>query len=58
MNLPPPESPELYDLSTDPGEGNDLAAEFPARVSDMLGQLETWFEEVEAERRTISDIKK
>ena len=58
VNLPPPESPELYDLSTDPGEGNDLAAEFPARVSDMLGQLETWFEEAEAERRTISDIKK
>jgi len=58
VNLPPPETPELYDLSIDPGEENDLAAKFPDRVSNMLGQLETWFEEVEAERRTISDIKK
>ena len=48
-----PEAPELYDLSSDPGEQRDLAAQHPDRVRRMLGALEEWFERVEAERRTI-----
>lgn len=53
VKLPDPEPPELYNLSQDPGELRDLASEHPERVSRMLGELETWFEDVEAERRTI-----
>ena len=53
VKLPDPEPPELYNLADDPGEQCDLANEHPDRVSRMLGDLETWFEDVEAERRTI-----
>ena len=53
VKLPDPETPELYNLAEDPGEQRDLASEHPERVSRMLGELETWFENVEAERRTI-----
>ena len=48
-----PEPPELYDLAQDPGERHDLAAEHPDRVRRMLGQLEEWFEAVEADRGSI-----
>lgn len=50
----PPEPPELYDLAEDPGEMHDLASQHPGRVSRMLSDLETWFEDVEAERLTIA----
>ncbi len=50
-----PEPPQLYNLAEDPGETNDLAAADPDRVSRMLGALEQWFEEVEAERATIDE---
>ncbi len=53
VKLPALEPPELYNLAEDPGEQCDRAAEHPDRVSRMLGELETWFEGVEAERRTI-----
>ena len=53
VKLPDPEPPELYNLSEDPGEQNDLAGKYPDKTSNMLGQLETWFEDVEAERLTI-----
>ena len=33
---------ELYDLDADPGEQNDLAAEQPARVERLEGELEAW----------------
>ena len=48
-----PEPPELYNLADDPGEQRDLAAQHPDRVRRMLGQLEQWFTEVEADRSTI-----
>ncbi len=48
-----PEPPELYNLVEDPGEHSDLAVAHPDRVWRMLGQLEQWFERVEAERNTI-----
>jgi len=48
-----PPAPELYDLSIDPGETNDIAAGNPEIASRMLAELETWFEEVELERQAI-----
>jgi len=50
-----PRIPELYNLSVDPGETNDVAADNPAIASRMLAELETWFEEVESERQLIAD---
>lgn len=49
---PPP--PELYHVADDPAEETDLAARNPERVSRMLSSLESWFGEVEAERRTVA----
>ena len=46
-------APQLFDLADDPGEQNDLSAREPERAGAMLGKLESWFEEVEAERRSI-----
>ena len=50
--MPPPEPPQLYDLAADPGEQHDLSAVHPQRVAMMLCALESWFEDVEAERLT------
>jgi arylsulfatase A-like enzyme len=55
-DVPPPPPAELYNLTDDPGEERDLAAEQPERAARMLRELETWFEEVEAERATIDDV--
>ena len=55
MKIFPPEEPELFDLSSDPGEQNNLASENPSRVRKMLRELETWFEKVEADRHSIND---
>jgi len=54
--IPDPPPAELYNLADDPGETTDLAATEPDRAARMLRELETWFEEVEAERRTIDDV--
>ena len=48
-----PEPVELYDLSKDPGESVNLAEAHPGRARRMLGDLETWFEQVEADRASI-----
>ena len=48
-----PEPPELYNLAEDPSEQRDLAAVHPDRARRMLGALEEWFEDVEADRRSI-----
>jgi arylsulfatase A-like enzyme len=40
---------ELYDIRRDVGEQEDLAARYPARVSDMRRALEAWQEQVGAE---------
>jgi arylsulfatase A len=46
---------QLFDLSSDPFERVDRAALEPERAARMLRALETWFEEVELERRAIRD---
>jgi len=53
MSEPPPV--ELYDLVDDPGETCNLASREPQRAAELLRQLESWFAEVEAERRSICD---
>ena len=54
-DVPQPPDPELYNIAGDPGELEDLAGQFPNRVDIMLRELETWFDDVEAERATITD---
>ena len=44
-----PAPPELYHIGEDQAESRDLAAENPGRVSQMLAELEMWFDEVESE---------
>lgn len=53
--VPPPPPPQLFNIEQDPLEEHDLAAQEPARTAKMLCELETWFEEVEADRATIDD---
>ena len=54
--VPPPPSPELYNIAEDPLEQANLAEKHPARVQTMLRELETWFEGVEADRATIGGV--
>jgi arylsulfatase A len=53
--VPAPSDPELYNIEKDPLEQNNLFASQPARAAKMLAELESWFEEVDAERRAIPD---
>ena len=53
VEIPPPAELELYNIDDDPLEKNNLASAEPDRASRMLGQLETWFEEIEVERQRI-----
>jgi len=53
--LPPPPPAELYNIEQDPLELHDLADVEPQRVARMMCELETWFEEVESDRRSIND---
>lgn len=53
--VPPPLPPQLFNIADDPCERHDLAGAEPDRLRKMLRELETWFEQVEAERRTIAD---
>ena len=46
---------QLFNLGSDPLERNNLADQYPERVSRMTNRLGAWFEEVELERRTIKD---
>lgn len=40
---------ELYDVSTDPGQNNDLAGKFPKIVSKMRGYYNEWWSSVSTE---------
>ena len=53
--IPDPAPPQLYNLREDPEERYDLSADEPERTSRMLRELETWFEAVEADRRSIRE---
>jgi len=55
VRYPAPEPAELYNLRDDPNETVDLAAQYPDRVHRMLRELESWFEDVEAERRRFAE---
>jgi arylsulfatase A len=50
---PPPA--ELYHIGEDPAETQDRAGSHPDRVSRMQAELETWFDEVEADRRQVAE---
>jgi len=52
-DLSAPGEPELYNIAADVYEQHDLAATHPDRVSRMRRDFETWFEQVEAERRAL-----
>jgi hypothetical protein len=52
---PLPAPSQLYNLREDPNEIVDLAARHPDRAHRMLCELETWFEDVEAERRRFAE---
>jgi arylsulfatase A len=54
--IPPAPAPELYNIAQDPLEQCNLAADYPDQVHRLLTGLETWFEDVDAERRTINDV--
>lgn len=53
--LPPAPQVQLFNLKDDPMEEHDLAEIETERARRMLGELETWFEQVEAERRSIRE---
>ena len=52
--IPPPLPAELYNMEDDPLERNNLADKYPDLVKQLTADFESWFEEVEAERRTIT----
>ena len=54
--VPDPPPVELYDLSSDPNEEHNLASDQPQRVTKMLNELQSWFEEVETERQAIPAV--
>lgn len=53
--IPAPPEPQLYNIAQDPLEQTNLATQHPDLAHRLLSDLETWFEEVDAERRTIDD---
>ena len=54
-HIPDPPRPQLYNISADPLEQHDLADVDPATVRRLVSDLETWFEAVESDRRSIDD---
>ncbi|MCH5598987.1 sulfatase [Niabella ginsengisoli] len=48
---------ELYDLSKDPSEKNDIAVSQPQKVKELKAALDNWKKEVKAEVPNINAIK-
>jgi len=46
---------ELYHITQDPNETHNLADQYPDIAAQLSLELDRWFEEVEAERRTIRE---
>lgn len=55
-HVPDPPSPELFNIREDPLEQTNLAQQHPEVVRRLLRDLEVWFEQVERERASISDV--
>lgn len=55
IKYPAAEEPELFNLADDPGEQNNVAREHPDITRRLLDELQTWFDNVEADRQTIND---
>jgi arylsulfatase A len=55
--VPAPPPPELYNIVQDPLEQSNTADQHPDTVHRLLRELETWFEEVEADRASIANEK-
>lgn len=53
--IPAPPRPELYNIADDPGEQNECSADHPEVVDRLSRQLDAWFEDVEADRTSITD---
>jgi len=51
--LSEPRDPMLFNLEDDPYEQENLAQQYPERLQKMQQELDSWFAEVEAERRSI-----
>lgn len=51
-----PGKPQLYNLTDDPSESEDLVLQYPDRVRAMQRALASWFAEVNAERRDLPDV--
>lgn len=49
---------ELYDLSKDPSEENDISASNPAKVKELKAALDKWKKEVNAEEPDLHPAKK
>ena len=54
-SIPSPPPQQLFKIDEDPFEREDRSAEEPERVAHMLRELETWFDEVEGERRRLPE---
>jgi len=54
--IPPPPPAQLFNIKDDPLEEHDLAEKQPDKARNMLTELETWFEAVEADRASIDDV--
>ena len=53
ISSPPP--PQLFNIAQDPEEATNLADEYPDRTRQMRRELDRWFEQVEADRRSIPE---
>jgi hypothetical protein len=53
--IPEYNKPFLFNVEKDPFEKKDLFEKYPDKVKNMEKQLDLWFEEVEKERRTITE---
>lgn len=48
---PKPDKPLLFNMDSDPEEKNDVSQMYPEKTSNLLNDLFTWFERVEADRK-------
>ena len=53
--IPAPPPAQLYNIAQDPLERRDWAGERPDLVARLSRELESWFEDVEADRRIAAE---